>query len=423
MNESFDMRLEQYAEVIVRVGLNLQAGQRLHIGGGAYSGFLEGPPPEAAPFVRLLAKKAYQAGARYVDVSYEDEGLKLIRFQNAPADSFSETSPWASEQSARYLERGDASLTFLCSDPDLLRDQDQESVQTAQEQVFHTLGPLWNLIESNRSNWLAVAVPTPGWAAAVLPGVKPEERLDRMWEIIFDMCRINQADPVAGWENHVTALAELCNYLNEKRYQALHYSGPRTDLTVGLPENHLWHSGRLESQNGVSFVANIPTEEVFTMPHRDQINGVVKATKPLSFGGSTIEGLALTFENGQVMSARADKGQGILDSLLRTDEGSRSLGEVALVPHSSPISQSGLIFQNILYDENASCHLALGNAYRFSMIDGEDMSAEAFAAAGGNQSQVHVDFMIGSGELDLDGIRSDGAREPLMRAGEWTFGQ
>jgi aminopeptidase len=421
MNDRYETRLDQYADVIISVGLNLQPGQRLHIGAGAYSGFLEGPPPEAAPFVRLLAEKAYRAGARYVDVSYEDEQLRLIRFQHAPTDSFEEVSPWGTEQAATYMERGDAILGFLCSDPNLLRDQDQGALETAQGQVFPTVGPLLRFIGSNASNWSGVALPTPGWAAAVLPDVDPDRRMERMWDVIFDMCRITGDDPVAGWRDHVADMTGRARHLNERRYQALHYKGPGTDLTAGLPDGHLWICGGLETQNGITIVPNIPTEEIFTLPNKERIDGTVRSTKPLGFGGSTIEGLSLTFANGRVVKAEAETGQGLLDSILDTDDGARSLGEISLVPHSSPISQSGLVFQNILYDENASCHMALGNAYRFSLEGGTEMSDEGFAAAGGNQSQVHVDFMMGSAEIDVNGIHADGTSEPVMRSGEWAF--
>lgn len=414
-------RLDQYADLIIKVGLNIQPGQRLHIGAGAYSGFLEGPPPEAAPFVRLLAAKAYRVGARYVDVSYEDEQLKLIRFQNAPSDSFVEVSRWGTQQAVTYMKQGDAILAFLCSDPNLLRDQDAEAVETAQQRVFPTLEPLWPLISSSASNWSLVAVPTAGWAAAVLPDVAPEERLERMWEVIFELCRITNDDPITGWHNHLADLTKRCRYLNDKSFQALHCSGPGTDLTVGLPDGHVWNCGGLQTQNGIFIAANIPTEEVFTMPHRERIDGVVRTTKPLCFGGSTIEGISLTFKDGRVVDATAERGHALLGGILDTDDGARSLGEIALVPHSTPISCSGLVFQNILFDENASCHMALGSAYRFSMEGGPDMSPDEFADAGGNQSLLHVDFMVGSGELTVDGILRNGSREPLMRDGEWAF--
>ncbi len=421
MSEDFERRLGQYADVIIKIGLNVQPGQRLHLGAAAYSGFIEGVPLSAAQFARLLAAKAYQAGARYVDLSYEDELLTLTRFQYAPRDSFDEFSPYAVRQSAEYMDEGNAILTFLNSNPELLSEQDPELVEQAQQKVFENIGELWHKIESNMSNWTAVSVPTEGWAAKVLPDVPAEERMERMWGVILDMCRIYGDDPVSGWRDHIVSLAQRSSYLNDRRYQALKYRGPGTDLTVGLPKGHLWQAGSLKTRSGFDFVANLPTEEVFSMPHREKIDGVVKATRPLVFGGSMIEDFSLTFKNGRVVEAVAAKGQGLLDNILNHDEGSRSLGEISLLPHSSPISQSGLVFYNILYDENASCHMAIGNAYRFSMEGAADMSAEEFAAAGGNQSPLHLDFMMGSAELDVDGVNSDGTIEPVMRAGEWTI--
>lgn len=421
MSTDFQRKLEQYADVAVQIGLNLRPGQRVLIGAAAYSGFIEGAPLSAAPFARLLAAKAYQAGARYVDLLYEDELLTLTRFQHAPRDSFEEVNPHSIRQSKTYMDNGDAVLTFHNPNPDLLSEQDPDSVLQAQQKVFENIGPLWEQIESNKSNWLAIAVPTEGWAAKILPDVPGSERMERMWQVIFDMCRIQGENPVAGWKDHIAALGVRRDYLNGRRFEALKYRGPGTDLTVGLPASHLWQSGGLESQNGISFVANIPTEEVFSMAHKEKIDGVVKATRPLSFGGSMVEDFSLTFENGRVVAADAGKDQAMLENILDSDDGARSLGEISLVPHSSPISQSGLTFYNLLYDENASCHMALGNAYRFSMEGGSDMTAEEFAAAGGNQSPLHLDFMMGSAELDVDGIRADGTVEPVLRGGEWAI--
>jgi aminopeptidase len=251
--------------------------------------------------------------------------------------------------------------------------------------------------------------------------VPPEERIERLWDVIFAMCHVSGDDPVEGWREHVRRLLQRSTYLNDKQYDALHYTAPGTDLMVGLPKGHIWTSGALTAENGILFTANIPTEEVFTLPHRERVEGTVRATKPLSYGGALIDGFALTFQNGKVVAASAQKGQEHLESLLNTDEGARHIGEVALVPNSSPIAASSLRFFNGLYDENASNHLALGEAYAFSLQGGQAMSREDFAAAGGNLSLVHVDFMIGSGQMDVDGIRADGVCEPILRGGEWAF--
>jgi aminopeptidase len=254
----------------------------------------------------------------------------------------------------------------------------------------------------------------------VFPDLPAAERVPRLWDAIGEMCRLDRPDPIAAWERHLADLAARRDDLNRRRYRALNYKGPGTELTIGLPEGHTWVSGRSLSRSGIEFAPNLPTEEVFTIAHKDRVEGTVRSTKPLSYGGTLIEGFELRFENGRVVSLSAVRGEDVLRQLVSTDDGAGRLGEVALVPHSSPISQSGRLFYNTLFDENAASHVALGSAYKFTIDAGEMMDEEAFARAGGNKSGVHVDFMIGSGELDIDGVRPDGRTEPIMRGGEWT---
>jgi len=265
-----------------------------------------------------------------------------------------------------------------------------------------------------------VAAAGAGWAARMFPDRAPAEQMAALWEAIGRLCRLDRPDPIGAWTTHLEGLAERSEHLNRKRYAALKYSGPGTDLTLGLPDGHIWVSGHTRSQTGISFTANLPTEEVFTMAHKDKVNGVVRSTKPLSHAGTLIEGFSVRFADGRVVEVSAERGEAVLRTLVDTDPGAARLGEVALVPHSSPIAQSGLLFYNTLFDENAASHVALGNAYKFTLAGGDGMSDEAFERAGGNRSSVHVDFMIGSGELDVDGVRADGTSEPLMRGGEWA---
>lgn len=419
MNNEFQRNLEKYAEVIVKVGLNLQPGQRLLIGAPMFG--IDGTPLEAYPLVRQVTKAAYRAGAKYVAVNWDDEELQRIRVQHSAVDTMDEFATWKNEVAIEYIDNGDAVMAIFAQDPDLMGGLDPEKVQAKQQteaQHFHKVIPK---LAAGDSNWLSVGVSIASWAAKVFPDMGADEAKAKLWDTIFAACRINVDDPVAGWERHIAQLAKRSAYLNGKKYAALKYSAPGTDLTVGLPRGHIWHSGSLTAKSGITFVANIPTEEVFTMPHGSRVDGVVTATKPLSYGGSLIGKFTLKFAAGRVVSATAESGQDGLNNLLNMDEASRSLGEVALVPHSSPISQSNLLFYNILFDENASNHLALGNAYRFSMEGGEGMSAEQFAAAGGSESMTHADFMIGSVEMNVDGITSKGTAEPIMRAGEWAF--
>jgi aminopeptidase len=275
-------------------------------------------------------------------------------------------------------------------------------------------------VSRNETNWAIVAAASAGWAEKIFPGMPTADAISRLWEAIARMCRLDAPDPLAAWETHLGNLAARAEYLNSKRYSALKYTGPGTDLTLGLPEGHIWVSGRSASRNGIPFTANLPTEEVFTIAHKDRVDGTVRASKPLSYGSTLIDGFSVTFERGRIVKMSADKNPDTLQRLLDTDDGARRLGEVALVPHSSPISQSGLLFYNTLFDENAASHVALGNAYKFTLKGGNDMDDAEFERAGGNRSGVHVDFMIGSGDLDVDGVLPNGTAEPLMRKGEWA---
>jgi aminopeptidase len=414
----FDRNLEKYAEVLVKVGLNLQPGQRLVIGAPFFG--IDGAPLEAYPLIRKIAKTAYQAGAKYVAVNWDDEELQRIRVQDAGLDSMSEVAAWKNEVAIKYIDNRDAIMVISAQNPDLMGGLKAQKVQAKQMAEAKQLHKVFSRLFAGATNWLIAGASIGSWARKVFPDLSQDEAKARLWNAIFEACRINQDDPVTGWKRHLAELDKRAAYLNGKRYATLKYKGLGTDLTIGLPQGHIWHGGSGTAQNGVTFVPNIPTEEVYTIPHKDRIDGVVTATKPLSYGGSLIENFTLKFFGGRVVHATAESGEDALNNLLNTDEGSRSLGEVSLVPHSSPISQSGLLFYNILFDENASNHIALGDALR--LIEGaENMTPEEFAAAGGNQSVTHADFMIGSGEMDVDGITVEGTAEPVTRRGEWAF--
>jgi aminopeptidase len=419
MVSEFEQNLDKYAEVVIRVGLNLQPGQRLLIGVPSYG--IYGTPIELAPLIRLIVAKAYQIGARLVDVLWNDDQLRLIRFQYAPRDSFEEFPTWRANAVYETAKAGDAVLAIIAANPDLLAEQDPELIATVQHTNFKHSEPTMDLLGKNAMNWTVITGPVDGWTEKVYPDLPPDRGKAQFWDTIFEICRIKQADPVSAWKDHVDRLDTRCDYMNQMQYAALKLTAPGTDLTVSLPKGHVWTGGRSTSQNGIDFIANIPTEEIFTMPHKDKTEGIVTATKPLSFGGSLIEDFSLTFSEGQVIEATAKKGEESLRKLLETDEGASRLGEVALVPHSSPISQSGLVFYSILIDENASNHIALGGAYKFSLENGEAMSDDEFAAVGGNDSLIHIDCMIGSGDMDVDGLMEDGTAEPIMRGGEWAF--
>ena len=415
MNEQ---QLRAYGELAVKIGINLQPGQRLLIIGPLANG---GASLEAAPLVRAIASAAYRTGAPLVEACWGDESLQLARFRDAPRGSFGEFSNWFPRALLEHVEAGHAVLSIYANDPDLLKNEPIDLVGALQLATSGAVQPFRDRISRNTTNWAVVAAAARGWAAKVFPGLSPDDQMARLWDAIGRLCRLDHADPLAAWETHLEALTTRRDVLNRKQYAALKYTGPGTDLTIGLPAGHLWISGRTTSLNGIPFTANLPTEEVFTMPHKDRVDGVVRSSKPLSYGSMLIENFSVRFAGGRVVEYSAERGQAVLKQLVETDAGAARLGEVALVPHSSPVSQSGILFYNTLFDENAASHIALGSAYKFTLSGGDAMSEEEFSLAGGNQSATHVDFMLGCAELDIDGVLSDGHREPLMRRGEWAY--
>ena len=416
-NQGHQELLKKYAEAIVKVGLNLRAGQRLIITNAT----ARGVPPAGRALVHEVAKAAYTAGARYVEVIWGDEEMLRIRLQNAPADSFTEYPKWNVNGILDMIKNGDALLSVYANDPDALHGLDTDRINAMQKAHLENYKEIGENVSRNAINWCVVASGSPAWAAKIFPDLESKEAEEKLWQAIFETTRANLPDPVAAWQDHIQNLKKRSKYLQDKTYSALHYKGPGTDFTLGLPRGHKWISAQSLAENGVVFTANMPTEEVFTLPDRHRAEGVVASTFPLSYGGSLIEDFSVTFDNGRIVKVQAKKNEAILQKLVHTDEGSTRLGEVALVPASSPISKRGHLFYNTLFDENASCHIAIGRAYRFSLIGGEELTEEEFNTAGGNTSLTHVDFMIGSPQMDIDGIKEDGTREPVMRSGEWAF--
>lgn len=419
MTRDFDRKLELYAEVILRIGLNLQADQRLLIGWPATG--LYGVPLELAPLVRILTRKAYQMGARLVEVLWTDDQLRLIRFQHAARDSFEEFPEWRAQAAIASAEAGDAVLRVSAQDPDLLDGQDPDLISLFNATNAKHIMPFSRKVASAAINWCVVTAPVGGWAEKLFPGVPSDQAKERFWEALFEICRINQPDPLAAWQEHIDQLLSRSSHLNAKQYSALRLTAPGTDLTIGLPQGHIWSGARMRSQTGIDFTANIPTEEVFTTTHAGKTEGVVTMSKPLSYGGALMEGMRMTFSEGRLVQLSADRNESYFRQVLDIDEGARHLGEVALVPHSSPISRANRLFYTTLIDENAASHIAVGRGFPFAVQGGREMSPEEFAAIGGNHSMVHIDCMIGSGEMDVDGLREDGSAEPIMRAGEWAF--
>jgi len=413
MSLSFEEKLDRYAELAVKVGVGLQKDQRLMLRGSV----------EAAPLVRKVVEKAYQAGARLVEVLWDDDASSLARYRHAAPETFDAIPRAAADALLKGGEAGDALLSIRASDPDLLAGQDAELITKVQRMSMEYLQPFSKRITGKEINWSIAAAPVPAWAKKVFPDLTEDEAMAKLWDTIFRICRVDRDDPVAAWTEHIAKLAAWREHLDAKAYRELRYKAPGTDLVLGMPENQHWMGGRsVSSRFEIDFVANMPTEEIFSAPHREKAEGVVKASKPLSYAGTLIDDFQVTFEGGRVVDVKAGAGEDVFKRLLDTDEGASRLGEVALVPHSSPISASGILFYNTLFDENASCHLAVGKAYRSCIQGGVKMSDEQFKAAGGNDSLTHVDFMVGSGDMDIDGVTESGEVEPIMRAGEFAFG-
>lgn len=404
------VKLEKLAEVAIRIGLQLQEGQDL----------VMTAPVAALPLIRLLTREAYKAGAGLVTTFYSDEDCTLSRYRHARDESFDRASGWLYEGMAKAFEGGAARLAVSGDNPMLLAAEDPAKVSRANRANSKAYKPALEKISNFEINWNIISYPNPSWAKLVFPNLPEEEAVARLADAIFKASRVDVADPVAAWKAHNANLASRCAFLNGERFSALHFTGPGTDLTVGLADGHEWQGGATTAKNGVICNANIPTEEVFTTPHALKVEGHVSSTKPLSHQGSLIDNIRVRFEGGRIVEAKASKGEEVLNKVLDTDEGARRLGEVALVPHSSPISASGILFYNTLFDENASCHIALGQCYSKCFVNGGSLSQDQITAQGGNSSLIHIDWMIGSGAVDIDGIRADGSRAAVMRKGEWA---
>jgi aminopeptidase len=404
------VRLEKLAEVAVNVGLQLEKGQDL----------VMTAPLAALPLVRLITKHAYMAGAGIVTTFYSDEETTLARYDHAPSESFDKASGWLYDGMAKAFEGGAARLAIAGDNPMLLASQDPAKVARANKANSIAYKPALEHISNFDINWNICSYPNPSWAKLVFPDLPIAQAVEKLAEAIFAASRVNEADPVAAWAAHNGELRKRSSWLNGERFSALHFTGPGTDLTVGLADGHEWHGGASMAKNGITCNPNIPTEEVFTTPHALKVDGRVSSTKPLSHQGTLIDNIQVRFEGGRIVEAKASKGEEVLLKVLDTDEGARRLGEVALVPHSSPISASGILFYNTLFDENASCHIALGQCYSKCFLEGASLSQDQIKAQGGNSSLIHIDWMIGSDKVDIDGIRADGSTVPVMRKGEWA---
>lgn len=390
--------LKKYAKLAIYQGVNVQKNQTLVISS----------PIECAKFTRMLVEEAYIKGAKEVVVQWNDELTGKLKYKYSPMEVFETVPEWVKESRLSYAKEGACFLSISASDPELLKDVDPKKVATFRKASSIASREFSSRLMSNENAWSIVSIPTVGWAKKVFPNVSEDEAVEKLWDAIFKIVRVDSQDPVKAWEEHKNTLKKNMDFLNSKRFKSLHYTNSLgTDLIIQLPEKHLWAGGAEFTQDGTEFIANMPTEEIFSMPKKTGVNGKVVSSMPLNYGGNLINNFSLTFKDGKVVDFSAEEGYETLKNLLDTDEGAKYLGEVALVPYNSPISNSNIIFFNTLYDENASCHLAFGKAYSLCIKDGEKMSEEELLKEGANDSLTHVDFMIGTKDLQITGTTYD----------------
>ena len=403
--------LIKYARLILKVGLSVKPGDNLIIRVNE----------DGLPLCREIAKQAHELGAHHIHLAFADDQIDLARYEHAPEEAFDSIPKFFADFNEAAYNCNFHLLSLRAPNPELLKSVSPDRIKRWQMTTAKASEHVMKYVMENRVKWCVVALPSKPWAKSVFPDLSEDEAVAALWESIFKVTRVDQEDPVAAWEAHDKGLSAREQFLNAQKFVKLIYQAPGTDLTVELPEGHLWIGGGSQSSSGEKFMANIPTEEIFTMPHAFKVNGALKATKPLSARGRLIEGMSFVFKDGKVVDFDATSGKDILGDLLDTDEGSRRLGEVALVPDNSPISQTGLLFKNTLFDENAACHFALGQAYGENHARGNEMTAEEKKEAGMNQSIIHVDFMVGGPELKVTGVKADGSLVSILKNGNWAI--
>ena len=407
MNEA---GLKKYADLLVHAGGNVQKGQLVVISCAV----------DDAYFARMVCNAAYEAGACEVIIDWVDDLTTRARYLHGASEIFDRYPEWRVQKFKEQDDRGAVYLHIDSSDPDYLAGVDPDRLRRFSIVARKATKDHSALTMSSTLRWSIVAIPSPKWAMKVFPELSEADAIDRLWEYILKGARADGADPVADWKKHDQNFTKRVNYLNEQKFKSLRFTtGIGTDLTLGLVDNHVWEGGSDTDKNGIRFFPNLPTEEIFTMPHREKAEGRVVASMPLSYQGSLIEGFEMTFKDGKVASYKAEKNEETLKNIIEMDEGAARLGEVALVTNSSPIGQMNTLFYNTLFDENASAHLALGKAYPKNMAGGDDMPLEELVAKGGNDSLTHVDFMFGTADMCITGIKEDGTEVVFFKDGEF----
>jgi aminopeptidase len=402
--------LEKYAAVVVGVGLGVEKGDRLVISS----------PIQLPEFTRILVAAAYESGAESVDVLWQDDDVRRARFVHG-SEAAAAVVSGDSQFRMTGFEAGASYLRVLAEDPAALAGVDMSRVQQHQKANGAFTKPAMDAMGAQEFPWSVIAAPVPTWNSSVFPEADSAEAEELMWSAIFRACRIHEDDPVSAWQEHLSDLEDRRAYLTERRFHQLRYEGPGTDLVVGMTDGVKWQGGGAKTPSGRPFAPNIPTEEVFTSPHKMKADGRIQASKPLSYFGDIIDDFALQVSGGQVVKATAKRGQEVLERVLDTDEGSTRFGETAMVPQSGAVAAEALIWNNMLYDENDACHIALGQSFASCLTGASAMSNAERLEAGLNQSSLHVDFVVGSKELSVFGIHRDGTEEPIINKGEWGF--
>jgi len=411
IHETLARQLPLYARVLLEKGINLQKDQILVIN----------TPVESHSFASLLAEEAYKAGAAQVVFNWYCNETTRLRYQYETQDKFETVPQWRSEFNLYYYRKGAAFLSLISADPYTMEGIDRKKIFAWQKAFHQAVKEYSDGMMASRTNWLVAAVPGTVWAKLLYPELPEQEGMDKLWLQILDVSRCLGDDPLADWDKHLAELKQRREWLTAQQFTALEYTSPKgTKLTVGLPEHHIWQGGAESTTRGFLFNANIPTEEVYSAPQADRVDGVVWSTKPLVYNGNLIENFRFTFQDGKVVDVQAEKGEDILKDLIQMDEGACRLGEVALVPYHSPISLTNRIFYETLFDENAACHLALGDSYPTCLENGPELTEEQLKKAGLNDSMIHVDFMVGSPDLTITGIKKDGTKVPVFVDGDWA---
>ena len=409
MNKSF---LIKYASLAVNIGVNIQKDNILVISS----------PIETAEFARLITEEAYKSGAKDVIVHYGDQKLTKIKLENSSLETISNIPEWQAESYNYYARQEACFISISASDPDGLKGVPVEKIGASQKARTSALKEYFDNSMSNKCRWCVLSVPTLSWAKKVFPQVSDDEAMESLWDVIFKTVRVDTENPVNAWEKHNAYLEEKIKFMNNNNFKSVHLkSANGTDLNIELPEGHIWAGGSERDVNGIPFNANMPTEEVFTLPKKTGVNGIVYSSKPLSYGGNLIDNFSITFKDGKAIDFTAETGYDVLKQMLESDEGAKYLGEVAFVPYNSPISNSKLIFFNTLFDENAACHLAFGRAYESCVKDADKYSEEELEKIGVNNSIIHVDFMIGTSDLEVTGINENGETIQIFSNGNWAF--